>query len=207
MPTLRPAQTACPGASKAAVAGTGSATRPAKVLIEPGTNRHRCWEKAWLTTGSCRHRRCYAAASRTRPAEPPAASYTLRSIPRRSQRRRQSRRSGMTVAAASERPFRAPYLMYEEIHAAVQAALCAGKRRLTLLSVTGFPVSLHPRLAEFADVDRPAEVWPSLAPGSPPRPVRGRCGRPSLATAMYKYSGRPTIRWARNRDCQVASDA
>jgi hypothetical protein len=32
-------------------------------------------------------------------------------------------------------------------------------------------------------------------------------GRPSLATAMYKYSGRPTIRWARNRDCQVASDA
>jgi hypothetical protein len=32
-------------------------------------------------------------------------------------------------------------------------------------------------------------------------------GRPSLATAMYKYSGRPTMRWARNRDCQVASDA
>jgi hypothetical protein len=39
------------------------------------------------------------------------------------------------------------------------------------------------------------------------RPIGGRCGRPSLATAMYKYSGRPTIRWARNRDCQVASDA
>ena len=39
------------------------------------------------------------------------------------------------------------------------------------------------------------------------RPICGRCGRPSLATAMYKYSGRPTIRWARNRDCQVASDA
>ena len=39
------------------------------------------------------------------------------------------------------------------------------------------------------------------------RSVCGRCGRPSLATAMYKCSGRPTIRWARNRDCQVASDA
>jgi hypothetical protein len=28
-----------------------------------------------------------------------------------------------------------------------------------------------------------------------------------LATAMYKYSGQPTIRWARNRGCQVANDA
>lgn len=125
------------------------------MLIEPGTNRHRGWEKAWLTTGSCRHRRCHAAASRTRPAEPTAASYTLRSIPRRSQRR-QSRRSGMTVAAASERPFRAPYL----------------KRRLTLLSVRGFAVSLHPRLAEFAAVDRPAEVW-QVSRQARPRPVRG----------------------------------
>ena len=34
-------------------------------------------------------------------------------------------------------------------------------------------------------------------------PVGGRCGRPSLSAAMYKYSGRPTIRWARNRDCQA----
>ena len=161
------------------------------MLIGPDTNRHRCWEKAWLTTGSCRHRRCYAAASRTRPAEPPAASYTLRSIPRRSQRRRQSRRSGMTVAAAPERPFRAP-CPDEGIHAAVQAALCAGKRRLPLLSVTSFPVSLHPRLAEVAAVDRPAEVWPMSHARLAPRPVRGMTGwcglRRGYAGSMYRSS-------------------
>ena len=36
---------------------------------------------------------------------------------------------------------------------AIAAALCAGARRIRLLSVTGFPVSLRPRLAESAAVD------------------------------------------------------
>ena len=46
------------------------------------------------------------------------------------------------------------------------ADLCAGARRLRLLSVTGFPVSLRPRLAEFAAVGRtPPGACPSLAPG------------------------------------------
>jgi len=70
---------------------------------------------------SCRHRRCQAAASRTRAAEPPTASYTLRSIPP-TLAAAPVPTSRMTVAATSERPFWAPYLMYQEIHAAVHIA-------------------------------------------------------------------------------------
>jgi hypothetical protein len=56
--------------------------------------------------------------------------------------------------AATERPFRrgmdgTP----DAVDAAITAALCAGVRRVGLLSVMGFPVSLRPRLVEFAVAD------------------------------------------------------
>jgi hypothetical protein len=43
------------------------------------------------------------------------------------------------------------------------AALCAGARRLRLLSVTDFPVSLRPRLAELTAANRPPGHGQGLA--------------------------------------------
>lgn len=45
------------------------------------------------------------------------------------------------------------FIGIEPAAAQISAALCAGARGLRLLSATGFPVSLRPRLAEFTAAD------------------------------------------------------
>jgi len=52
----------------------------------------------------------------------------------------------------------------QQQESSISAALCAGARRLRLLSVTGFPVSLRPRLAELAAAGRPRGHAQDLAP-------------------------------------------
>jgi hypothetical protein len=61
------------------------------------------------------------------------------------------------------------------------ATLCAGARRLWLLSVAGFFFSLRPPVAESAAVDC-SRAWPSLAPGLRCSTlVHGMTGRCDLA--------------------------